>query len=144
MERLNRTAAKILYALLFVAVLPVLLWAWAARTSDIGLPAIHSLPWGYATAAVGLTLIASGMLSLWRVGGGLPMNAFPPLRYVSSGIYRIFCHPIYVGFATLCVGIAIASGSPSGLWLVAPTVILASAALVLGYELPDMQLRFAT
>ncbi len=32
--------------------------------------------------------------------------------------------------------------SSSGLWLVSATVILASAALVLGYELPDLQTRF--
>ena len=86
--------------------------------------------------------MAWGMASLWRMGGGLPMNAFPPSRYVSTGIYRLLCHPIYVGFAFLCVGVAIAAGSASGLWLVSPTVILASAALVAGYELPDMQRRF--
>lgn len=144
MERMRKlAAAKELYGLLFVAVLPILLIIWADRTRDlVPLRAIHSLTWGLMAAGAGALLMAFGMASLWRLGGGLPMNAFPPPRYVSGGVYRVFCHPIYVGFASLCVGIAIASGSASGLWLVSPAVILASAALVLGYELPDMQARF--
>ncbi|HTS34215.1 MAG TPA: prolipoprotein diacylglyceryl transferase family protein [Candidatus Solibacter sp.] len=139
----SRLAAKLLYGLLFAVVLPLLLVIWARRTSTlVNLPAIHSLRWGLAASAVGVLLMVLGMESLWRLGGGLPMNAFPPPRFVSGGIYRLFAHPIYIGFATLCVGVAVAVGSASGLWLVSTTVILASAALVLGYELPDMQARF--
>jgi len=136
-------AAKLLYGLLFAVVLPALLVNWAARTRDVvPLREIHSLPWGLAAAGTGALLMVLGMASLWRLGGGLPMNAFPPPRYVSGGVYRVFSHPIYVGFAFLCVGISIAEASASGLWLVSPVAILASAALVLGYELPDMQARF--
>ena len=145
MERLKRIVlAKLLYGLLFVAVLPLLLVVWAARTSQaVPLPVLHSLPWGIVLAVVGLGLILWGMGSLWWVGGGLPMNAFPPPCYVSTGIYSVFSHPIYVGFGCACVGIAVALGSPSGLWLVSTTMIIAAAALVLGYELPDMQSRYA-
>jgi membrane-associated phospholipid phosphatase/protein-S-isoprenylcysteine O-methyltransferase Ste14 len=135
--------AKLLYGLLFVGLLPLLLVIWAAKTRDVvALRTVHSLSWGLITAAVGVLLMALGTASLWWRGGGLPMNAFPPPRYVSSGIYHVFSHPIYVGFASVCVGVAIAVGTASGLWLVSTTVILASAALVLGYELPDMQARF--
>ena len=139
----NLAVAKLLYALLFVGLLPLLLVIWAANTRGVvALRPVHSLSWGLVTAGVGLVLMALGTASLWRLGGGLPMNAFPPPRYVSGGIYQVFSHPIYVGFASVCVGVAIAVGSASGLWLVSTTVILASAALVLGYELPDMQARF--
>ena len=144
MDRLKKLAvAKLLYGLLFVGLLPFLLLTWAAKTKDVvALRTVHSLCWGLVTAGVGLLLMALGTASLWWLGDGLPMNAFPPPRYVSGGVYRVFSHPIYVGFAAVCVGVAIAVGSASGLWLVSPTVILASAALVLGYELPDMQARF--
>ena len=144
MDRLRKLAvAKLLYGLLFVGFLPLLLVVWAAKTSDVvALRPVHSLSWGLVTAGVGLWLMGLGTASLWWLGGGLPMNAFPPPRYVSGGIYRVFSHPIYVGFASVCVGVAIAVGSASGLWLVSTTVILASAALVLGYELPDMHARF--
>ena len=91
------------------------------------LPAIHSLLWGSGAITVGSLLVTLGMASLWLVGGGLPMNAFPPPRYVSSGIYSFFSHPIYVGFSLVCVGTAIAAGSASGLWLVSTTVALASS-----------------
>lgn len=144
METVRKVAAaKILYGCLFVLVLPVLLIIWAVRTdSVVNLPAVHSPTWGMAAGGAGILLMALGMASLWRQGGGLPMNAFPPPRYVSGGIYRAFSHPIYVGFAALCFGVSIAFGSASGLWLVTPTLILASAALVLGFELPDMLARF--
>ena len=136
---------KLLYGALFVIVLPVLLVVWAGETRElVTLPAIHSLPWGIGAVTLGSLLVALGMASLWLVGGGLPMNAFPPPRYVSSGIYGLFSHPIYVGFSLVCIGTAIATGSASGLWLVSTTVVLASAALVLGYELPDLQARFGS
>lgn len=70
------------------------------------------------------------------------MNAFPPPRFVETGIYGIVPHPIYGGFVIACAGIAILSGSASGLWLVTPSVALACTALVLGYERPDLQRRF--
>src|ERR1035438_3021825 len=89
----NLAVAKLLYALLFVGLLPLLLVIWAANTRGVvALRPVHSLSWGLVTAGVGLVLMA-----VWSV---------------------------------------------SVLWLVSTTVILASAALVLGYELPDMQARF--
>ena len=134
---------KLLYGLLFVIALPTLLAVWAVKTNGlVDLRAIHSLRWGIGIAGLGALLMAQGMAALWFVGGGLPMNAFPPPRYVSSGIYRWFSHPIYLGFSLGCIGTAIAAGSASGLWLVSTSVILASAALVLGYELPEMRTRF--
>lgn len=140
---MNSTLGKLLYGALFTVALPVLLVVWAIETRGlVKLPAIHSVPWGIGTVAAGSLLVALGMASLWWVGGGLPMNAFPPPRYVSSGIYSLFSHPIYLGFALVCIGAAITAGSASGLWLVSTTVVLASAALVLGYELPDLQGRF--
>ena len=145
MEMMNSTVGKTLYGALFTVALPVLLVVWAIETQDlVKLPAIHSLPWGIGTIAAGSLLVAMGMASLWWVGGGLPMNAFPPPRYVSSGIYGLFSHPIYVGFSLVCIGSAITAGSASGLWLVSTSVVLASAALVLGFELPDLQARFGS
>jgi membrane-associated phospholipid phosphatase len=41
-------------------------------------------------------------------------------------------HPIYIGFTLFCVGTAIATNSPGGLWVVCPTVAIGGAAFVLG------------
>jgi protein-S-isoprenylcysteine O-methyltransferase Ste14 len=89
-------------------------------------------PLGLAIAVAGAASLLLGMLHLWRYGGGLPMNAFPPPRYVERGIYRLLPHPIYAGFVMLCAGISIAVRSASGLWLVSPIAALGCAALVLG------------
>ena len=123
--------------------LPAALALWAHATRDVvHAPTIHDPLAGALIAAAGLVIVAAGMLALWRRGGGLPMNAFPPPRFVSGAIYSLIPHPIYGGFILACAGVAVATGSPSGLWLVTPTVALGCAALVLGYELPDLRRRF--
>ncbi len=134
---------RLLYASLFVIVLPIALALWALATQGaMTAQPLHSPARGATVAALGVLTMLSGMLALWRRGGGLPMNAFPPPRFVSSGIYSLIPHPIYGGFVMVCAGIAVFTGSASGLWLVTPTVALACGALVLGYELPDLRNRF--
>jgi hypothetical protein len=92
--------------------------------------------------AAGAALTVAAMAALWWRGGGLPMNAFPPQRFVATGAYRWFRHPIYVGFVAACAGVAIVSGSATGLYVVTPTVALGALALVLGYEGPATERRF--
>ncbi|MFI5310920.1 MAG: prolipoprotein diacylglyceryl transferase family protein [Gemmatimonadales bacterium] len=134
-----------LYGATFAVLLPIGLAAWAAATADIvRVPLVASLALGLPVAAAGAALVALGMIHLWVHGGGLPMNAYPPPRYVERGIYRLLPHPIYVGFSMLCAGVSIAVGSASGLWLVTPVVALSCAALVLGYERHDLAARFGT
>lgn len=144
MARLNRSnAAKLAYGVFFAVLVPMGLVAWAKATSNIiRWPRIHSLPLGIALCALGATLLVSGWIALWTHGGGLPMNISPPPRYVARGIYSLMPHPIYSGFSLLCAGVAISTGSGSGLWLVTPFVILGCSALVLGYESPDLEKRF--
>ena len=126
-----------------MAVFPAALVAWArAANGAICITAPQSIVWGSVLTAIGVAITLVGMLSLWVYGGGLPMNAFPPPRFVQRGIYALIPHPIYSGFVLACGGVSIAFGSASGLWLVTPSVALASAALVLGYELPDLRQRF--
>jgi protein-S-isoprenylcysteine O-methyltransferase Ste14 len=137
--------AKVFYGTLFVAVLPLALVLWAYGARDAAhLTALHFVLWGAMLTVLGVFVLVTGMMSLWRYGGGLPMNAFPPSRFVESGIYSLVPHPIYGGFVIACAGVAFVCGSASGLWLVTPIVALSSAALVLGYEMPDLRRRFGT
>ncbi len=134
---------RFLYGLLFVGVLPLLLVVWArALGSVVRLPVPTSLAGGGALAAAGLALIVAGWLALWRHGHGLPMNAFPPERFVDRGIYGYLSHPIYVGFVLACAGVSLATGSSGGLWLVSPAAAASCAALVYGYERADLRARF--
>jgi protein-S-isoprenylcysteine O-methyltransferase Ste14 len=134
---------KIAYGALFCFVLPALLILWARGTaSAVTLPA-YGNPWlGAALTGSGLVLLATGMAALWRRGGGLPMNAWPPPRLVDSGVFATFPHPIYTGFCLMTFGVAMVARSASGLWLVGPAVALGCAALVYGYERPDLLRRF--
>lgn len=136
-------AGRVLYGLLFVAVLPVGLVVWARATEGVVcLPAFQNVWGGGILAFIGVLLFGAASFSLWRDGGGLPMNAYPPPRFVERGLYGYLAHPIYVGFVVLCAGVSLAAGSASGLWLVTPVVALAAAALVVGYETPDLRERF--
>jgi membrane-associated phospholipid phosphatase len=131
----------VLYGALFVVVLPLALIAWA-RGARVNLPEIHSIPGGLIITVTGGLLMAAGMIALWRQGGGLPMNAFPPPRFVQKSVYTLVPHPIYGGFVIICGGVSMYFGSASGVWLVTPSVALACASLVLGYEMPDLRRRF--
>src|ERR1035441_5559322 len=80
---LSGAAARIAYALLFCVVLPVLLVLWAGATADVIALPVYGSPWLALLAAIaGALLLVAGMGALWRHGGGLPMNAFPPPRLV--------------------------------------------------------------
>jgi hypothetical protein len=71
------------------------------------------------------------------------MNAYPPPRFVTTGVYRTLRHPIYVGFVMACLGASFTTASASGLWLVTPVAALGCAALVMGFEQHDLRRRFA-
>lgn len=133
--KISTLIGKLLYGSLFVFLIPFILVIWADKTENfIGLPAVHIPNAGLPISLLGLLAILRGMLDLWFYGKGLPMNAYPPQRFVKEGIYRYLSHPIYVGAGLMSIGLAILSGSKSGLWLVSPVLILGMMALVLGYE----------
>jgi protein-S-isoprenylcysteine O-methyltransferase Ste14 len=134
---------KILYSILFLLLLPALLWYWAKSTEGlIGYPPVHSEIPGWILAASGGILLLWGIFSLKRYGNGLPMNYAPPPKFVNQGPYRFLHHPIYWGFGILLTGISLLTGSRSGLWLVTPVTILGMIALVWGYERIDLKRRF--
>ncbi|MEW8977931.1 MAG: prolipoprotein diacylglyceryl transferase family protein [Symbiobacterium sp.] len=135
----------LLYGFVWAVLAPGLLLWWAVASEDVvTLPAVHAPAAGAALAGAGTVLMLLGMLALAVHGKGLPMNAYPPPRYVARGIYRWVSHPIYVGFVLLAAGLSVWAGSASGLWLVTPVAALALAALVAGYEGRDLRRRFGS
>lgn len=145
MVTVRGTLARILYAFVFVILVPALLFWWAgAAAANVPLVPVRAPLPGLAVAGIGVLLMLAGITALVRHGGGLPMNAFPPPRLVEQGVFGIFGNPIYVGFTLTSAGLAIASGSAAGLWLVTPVAALAATALVQGYERHDLAARFGT
>ena len=141
--RLPPLAGKVAYGGFFVVLTPLGLWAWSSRLTCPYAP-LHSSWIGIPLLALGGLLMVLAMWRLWRDGGGLPMNAFPPPRVVTSGVYALLSQPIYVGFVLCCAGVAILSNSASGLWIVTPVAALGCLALVLGWEGPDLRRRFGS
>lgn len=142
-DKIRFSWGRLFYGLIFVALLPAYLVLWAVNLNHLTLPDVPAVPvLGQVLILAGAALLLSGMWAILKLGKGLPMNAYPPERYVRGGIYFWLSHPIYLGFCIAWVGISIFLQSSSGLWVVAPTVVLASAALIWGYERPDLINRF--
>lgn len=135
--------ARVAYGAVFTLAAPALLawWAWTTRAT-VRLPVPDTPLAGWSAVSAGALLMALGMRGLWRDGGGLPMNAFPPPRLVARGIFALLPHPIYLGFVLACAGASLVAGSASGLWLVTPCTALALWALVAGFERKDLLRRF--
>jgi protein-S-isoprenylcysteine O-methyltransferase Ste14 len=135
METLKLFSLKVLYAVLFVVILPILLIIWAVNTVHIiGIPCPDMPILGYGLVIIGFFLVLAGMLYLWIYGHGLPMNAFPPKKFVMRGIYAYTRHPIYSGSILLSFGISIIVHSGSGFWLVSPLFTLLVIAYLTGFE----------
>jgi len=91
---LKGALGKLLYGALFVVALPAALLAWIRATAGIvTAPVLHAPILGGAFVGTGALLVLGGWYALYRHGGGLPMNAFPPPRYVTRGVYAVAEEP---------------------------------------------------
>ncbi len=141
--RINSSVGKVLYASLFILVLPLLLILWAAKMeSNLSLPVYENPILGIIVIIGGMLMMSFGIIELILRGKGLPMNPYPPDRYVTSGIYKLIPHPIYTGASLLIIGISILMESASGQWIISPLFIMGCVALVMGFEKKDLLKRF--
>lgn len=141
--KIRLSPGRLLYGLTFVVLLPAYLVLWSLRLGHLTLPDVPQVP---ALAAIliltGAAILVLGMWAIVKLGNGLPMNAYPPERYVRGGIYFWLSHPIYLGFCIACAGVSILFDSSPGLWVITPVITASSMALIWGYERPDLIDRF--
>ncbi|UJR14463.1 hypothetical protein I4U23_001460 [Adineta vaga] len=138
-----QSLGKIFYGSLFTILIPLLLIFWAKQTEHfIHLPIPTNSFIAILFSFFGSILMILAMLELWYKGHGLPMNAYPPPKLVTTGVYKLFPHPIYIGSSLICFGLSMYYQSKSGFWLVSPILTLAWLALVYGYENEDLKNRF--
>jgi len=145
MGKIKELTGKVFYGLLFLAVIPLFLIFWAKYSGPIvNLPLPENMLYGYILILSGASFVLSGMWNLWRFGHGLPMNAFPPKKFVKNGIYAFTKHPIYLGAVMISFGFSIIARSASGFWLVSPLFTLMIVAYVVGFENERTRIIFGT
>ena len=143
MKSVHALIGKTLYAIVFLLILPILMLLWEKHLAQsISWPLVVDLQTGWVLLIGGAFVMLWGMASLILYGNGLPMNAYPPKHFVRRGAYKLFNHPIYIGYGLIVGGYFLKTGSPGGLWLITPMTILSMFALVIGYEAPDLRSRF--
>jgi len=145
-SRLSIALTIAVYIFIFWVVLPAFLFS-IGRRMDTLMP----VPWtpspvsqtiGGVLAGVGLALTVLSMKHLWTKGKGLPISHLPPQKFVSSGVYRLFRHPIYVGYTALFMGAAVLIGSFWSLTFATPLLICGWVGYALFYEEPVLLGRF--
>lgn len=99
-------------------------------------------------AGVGLLLLGV-LVYLWCAaeftfrGRGTPSPSDPPRELVVSGLYRLSRNPMYVGVASIIVGVALFFGSAEVL-LYAAVVVLGFHLRVVRYEEPTLERTFGS
>ena len=151
MEMINKKLFyKIGYGIIFIVLLPMFLYLWSTGLDQYIILPIPTLSEQYyfslftisSSLFIGLIFLLGGWYSLYKYGKGFPMNAFPPEKFVTSGVYSILPHPIYTGFCFLTLGIFLLLQSPGGVWIIFPVVCLGCVSLVYGYEKEAIENNF--
>lgn len=90
--------------------------AWALPRASLAIPA--RVPVGVALALAGLAICGAGVASFRRAGTTVnPMTPEASSALVETGIYAYTRNPMYLGFATLLAGWAVALSNGASLAL---------------------------
>jgi protein-S-isoprenylcysteine O-methyltransferase Ste14 len=102
--------------------------------------------WSYGCAGI-LWVVGGGILlwsigQLWWQGKGLPISHLPPRVFVAKGLYRLFRHPIYIGFTLAFAALSISLASWGSLVFSTPLLLLGWVAYTAYLEEPALLRRF--
>ena len=134
----------VLYSAAFVG-----LWAWLAsyvRRFDSQIPlSIPSWlgPVGLLLACAGGLVAAACIATFVTIGRGTPAPFDPPRQFVVRGPYRYVRNPMYIGGASVLLGVGLFISSPSVV-LLAPGFLLLMHLIVVLHEEPALEERFGS
>jgi protein-S-isoprenylcysteine O-methyltransferase Ste14/prolipoprotein diacylglyceryltransferase len=141
----RRAIVVVVYTLFFFGVLPAFLLLLGDRCDAL----LHLPPAGLGVRAVGAMMLMAGvagiawsMITLSRIGRGLPISHLPPERLVARGPYAHARHPIYVAYALAFAGVGLATGSFGRGVLATVVLVLGSVIYALGFEEERLHRRF--
>lgn len=134
----------IVYAIVFVAVVLVILPVSVLSWSDVTLP--DAMGWqqvaGIAVCAVGVLIATACVIAFAWIGKGTPAPFDPPRRLVVRGPYAYVRNPMYIGGAVSVAGAALYYQSP-GLLLFVVAFLVAAHLFIVFYEEPTLRRMFA-
>ena len=105
----RRLAAIVPYVVIFALGVPAVFLSFAGLVEKVvGNPfLLYRLPLrgiGSVLTGLGLSISVLAIRSLWTSGKGLPISALPPEKLVTTGIYRLSRHPLYLGASVMFLG----------------------------------------
>ena len=131
----SRLAGQLAYGALFVIALPIVLAWWASSLNRrVHLPMAGAPLLGTCIALTGAAVIVAAIVVLRVRGGGWPMSPYPPQRRVTTGVYALVAHPLYVGSILLTLGLSMRFATAAGIWIVTPVLAASCVAFVWGSE----------
>jgi len=143
---LRKTRIFIAYGVIFLVILPVLLF-FAGKLADSVLSNLIYLPetitlYGLVIFALGGILTAGSMGQLTVQGEGFPISHLPPQKMVTNGFYRMVRHPIYTGFLLLMIGCSLLLRSPGMILISMPILIAGTLCYIRFFEEPRLEQRY--
>lgn len=131
----SRLIRQLAYGALFVIALPILLGSWAfSLDRQLHLPMVGAPLLGTGIALIGALVIVAAIVALRLRGGGWPMSPYPPQRRVTTGVYALVAHPLYLGSIFLTFGLSMRFANAAGIWIVTPVLAASCIAFVWGSE----------
>ncbi len=124
---MRKFSITLLYVVFFWIVIPVVLFR-SSRSLDIALMPLRTTRLmrtiGFLVSLGSAVLLVVSVFHFTRGAKKLPISALPPYnKVVTTGVYSLWRHPIYLFYTLVFVGLGIFLGSAGMLFVVLPIFI---------------------